>query len=372
LGVAFPSNTTTCVICGTLLVKNGRTKAGTQRWRCLNCGSSAIRKRPDVARREQLRRFLEWLSSNSSQTASADTGSARAFRRDTAWCWDLRPTIGPVTKTHHAVLVDGLWVGTWCLLIAVSDQLDVLGWQWCSNESTAAWTALLQQIPAPAVIVSDGGTGLPSAMRACWPETKHQRCMFHIQMNISRHLTFKPRTDAGRALLGLSKALSKVHTADDAIRWRIKLDQWWQTFGHLTKERTIVRDGKFWFTHDRLRKAWQLLSRVTRDGTLFTYIEYGNPRTTSPLEGGINAQIRARLRAHRGMTEPHMKRTAEWYLTLHELSIADALSHTNQQLTGAPHPEPTTADETDGPALYDTGLSAEEGLWNRSGWAGRA
>ncbi|WP_255713783.1 IS1249 family transposase [Subtercola endophyticus] len=358
------------MICATVLVKNGRTAAGTQRWRCPNCGSSAVRKRPDVTRREQLRRFLEWLSSNEPQPRLGDTSTGRSFRYETAWCWDIQPTLGPSTKTHHAILVDGLWVGTWCLLIAVSDQLDVLGWQWCGSESVAAWTALLQQIPAPAVIVSDGGTGLPSAIRKCWPETKHQRCLFHIQMNISRHLTFKPRTDAGRALLGLSKALSKVHTTDDAIQWRVQLDQWWQAFGHLTKERTVIRDGKFWFTHERLRKAWQLLARVTKDGTLFTYVTYGNPRTTSPLEGGINAQIRTRLRAHRGMTEPHMKRAAEWYLTLHELSINDALSHANQHTANPTHPTPESAEEPDTPTLYDTGLNAEEGLWTRAGWAG--
>lgn len=352
-------------------MKNGRTPAGTQRWRCRECGASAVRKRPDVTRREQLRRFLEWLNSTASQTAASDTASARSFRRDTAWCWDIQPRIGPVEKTHHAVLVDGLWIGSWCLLIAVSDQLDVLAWQWCARESTAAWTALLEQIPAPAVIVSDGGSGLPTALRRVWPETKHQRCLFHIQMNIRQHLTMRPRTDAGRALLGLSKALTKVATADDAIAWRIQLDEWWRAFGHLTTERTTVHHGKFWFTHDRLRKAWLLLQKVTRDGVLFTYVEYGNPRTTSPLEGGINAQVRTVLRAHRGMTEAHMKRAAEWFLTLREIPLDAALSLANEATTTTSETAPAPDTEPDGPALFDTALSADEGLWTRSGWAGR-
>ena len=72
---------------------------------------------------------------------------------------------------HHAVLVDGIWVGSWCLLIALSDTGRVLAWQWCARESSAAWTALLEQVSAPAVLVSDGGSGLPSALRRCWPET---------------------------------------------------------------------------------------------------------------------------------------------------------------------------------------------------------
>ena len=110
--------------------------------------------------------------------------------------------------------------------------------------------------------------------------------------DLRRHLTFKPRTDAGRRLLGLSKQLSKVRTKEDVITWRLKLEAWWQAYGHLTKERSS--DGRaWWFTHDRLRKAWQLLSRLSQDGTLFTYVSHGNARTTSPLEsyGGVTVDI---------------------------------------------------------------------------------
>jgi hypothetical protein len=85
-------------------------------------------------------------------------------------------------------------------------------------------------------------------------------------MNIRRHLTLNPRTDAGRRLLGLSRELSTVRDQDAVIAWRLKLEAWWQAHGHLTKERSC-----------------------------------GNARTTSPLEGGINNGIRTVLRNHRGM-----------------------------------------------------------------------
>jgi len=233
----------------------------------------------------------------------------------------------------------------------------------------------LERIPAPVVVVCDGGTGIASAVRRVWPETKIQRCLFHVQMNIRRYLTLNPRTDAGRRLRTLSLELSKVREPDQVIAWRLKLEAWWQAYGHLTKERST--DGRTsWFAHDRLRKAWQLLAKLTRDGTLFTYITHGNARTTSPLEGGINNGIRHVLRSHRGMTEPHMKRAAEWFLTLHELPIESA----HKMITSAPAASETPIDvpaskqPVEGPTLrlYDTSLSAEEGLWSRNGWAGRA
>lgn len=358
------------MVCGSRLVKNGRHPSGTQRWRCPSCGASSVRRRPDVTRREQLRQFVTWLVGKQTQAEIDGTTSGRTFRRQTAWCWDIEPRLAPATTIHHAVLVDGIWISGWCLLIALSDKGSVLAWQWSGGESVAAWKALLEQIEAPGILVSDGGTGIPTALGACWPETKHQRCLFHLQMRVSRHLTMNPRTEAGRALRGLVMKLSEVRDEDAAIGWQIRLDEWWRVFGHLTKERTMFRNGQFGFTHDRLRKAWFLIRGVVRNNTLFTYVTYGNPRTTSPLEGGINSQIREVLRRHRGMSEAHQKRAVEWFLTLHEQSFDAALQHAlpAKELGAAEIDEP---DEIDSPALYDTALSANEGLWLRTGWAGR-
>ncbi len=309
-----------------------------------------------------------WLTGKQTQAEVDGTATGRTFRRQVAWCWALEPRLPPATEIHHAVLVDGIWVSGWCLLIALSDKGRVLAWQWSGGESVAAWKALLEQVEAPGVLVSDGGTGLPTALKVVWPETKHQRCLFHLQMNVSRHLTRNPRTDAGRTLRALVMRLSDIHDEDAAIAWQLKLERWWQTFGHLTRERTMFRNGQFGYTHDRLRKAWQLIRRVSRNDTLFTWITYGNPRTTSPLEGGINSQIRDVLRRHRGLSEEHQKRAVEWFLVLHELTLDEAIALAQAVPTPTPREEP---DEPVSPVLYDNGLDAGEGLWLRTGWAGR-
>ncbi|WP_425556695.1 IS1/IS1595 family N-terminal zinc-binding domain-containing protein [Klugiella xanthotipulae] len=46
------------MVYGSSLVKNGRHRSGTQRWRCPSCGASSVIRRPDVTRREQLRQFV--------------------------------------------------------------------------------------------------------------------------------------------------------------------------------------------------------------------------------------------------------------------------------------------------------------------------
>lgn len=52
-------------------------------------------------------------------------------------------------------MLDGTYLQGWCLLIAFSGQ-HVLGWQWCDRESKPAWTALLERLPAPEMVVVDG------------------------------------------------------------------------------------------------------------------------------------------------------------------------------------------------------------------------
>lgn len=95
-------------------------------------------------------------------------------------------------------MLDGTYLQGWCLLIAFSGQ-HVLGWQWCDRESKPAWTALLERLPAPEMVVVDGGRGVAAALSECWPTTQVQRCYFHIFQTITRHLTMNPRLDAGKA-----------------------------------------------------------------------------------------------------------------------------------------------------------------------------
>lgn len=180
-------------------------------------------------------------------------------------------------------------------------------------------------------------------------------------------MTRNPRTRAGRDLRQISLALTAIHTIDDAIRWRLTLQEWWQTHGHLTRERTLYANGQFGYTHFKLRRAWNVLHRAAETGHVFTAITHKNPRTTSRLEG-LNSQIRHLLRHHRGIPTHHRRTAVEWFLLLHEIPLEHAHGHA---ITPAPATTSGKPDDADSPALYDTALSADEGLWIRTGWAGR-
>lgn len=202
-------------------------------------------------------------------------------------------------------------------------------------------------------------------------------------MNMRSHLTLRPRTPAGQALLEIGRRLRRVTTTDDAVTWLQQLNDWHTIYGHLTRERSYakrrLRNGmwdsptgkRWWYTHDRLRKAYNLLAELQRRDHPFTYLTAGGPKTTSRLEGGINAMIKQTLRLHRGMSIEHQKRAAEWVL-LERASLLHTAHHMPIHTPDDPQKRRPQFTEPDpGPVLYDTGLTADEGLWPREGWAGR-
>ena len=74
---------------------------------------------------------------------------------------------------------------------------------------------------------------------------------------------------------------------------------------------------------------------------------------------------------HRGMTEAHQRRAIEWWLYLNSEHPDPARVLAEHQQRSAETPRPALTEPDPGPVLYDTGLDAAEGLWLRSGWAGR-
>lgn len=43
-----------------------------------------------------------------------------------AWYCGVEPTLPPVTERHDTVMVGGISIGSWCPLIAVTEQLNIL------------------------------------------------------------------------------------------------------------------------------------------------------------------------------------------------------------------------------------------------------
>ena len=295
-------------------------REGVQRWKCASCSLSSTMPQENTERAGQLDAFLGWLLGRASQSACDANGDSRALRKRTAWCRNIRPAIPPCRVKHHTVMADGTYMNHgWRLVIAIDGgNGEVLGFQWCSNESKAAYMALFSRIPAPDVPITDGLRGAESACNV-------QRCLVHVLRNTRVDLTNRPRGEAGRELPGLARRPVRATTADEAAAWLKELnDRHGRHDDHL-KERTVAkqdpmhaRGRKRWRTHERLRRAYFRLVRPNRAGVLFAFrdpavLKGGGPlpSTTNQLEGGVNAVAKRALDHHRGSSEEHMRRCRE-------------------------------------------------------------
>lgn len=250
-------------------------REGVQRWKCASCSLSSTMPQENTERAGQLDAFLGWLLGRASQSACDANGDSRALRKRTAWCRNIRPAIPPCRVKHHTVMADGTYMNHgWCLVIAIDGgNGEVPGFQWCSNESKAAYMALFSRIPAPDVPITDGLRGAESACNV-------QRCLVHVLRNTRVDLTNRPKSEAGRALLRLARRLTKISTVDGAANWLAELNAWHGEHGDYLKERTTAkqdpahaRGRKWWWTHERLRRACFRLVRLNRAGMLFAFCD---------------------------------------------------------------------------------------------------
>ena len=377
-------NRPVCGVCGQKLVKSGKTSSGRTRWRCLSCGASTVKSRPDISAKSQADLFIKWLLEgySVSQLGLAKT----SFTTKTAWCWQVQVPKPSVTgEVYNQVLLDGIYLAYgWCLITATNGK-QVIDWQWCQRENAPAYQALMNRLPAPKVVVTDGGAGVAKALCLTWPESRIQRCLFHIRANTITNLTRNPKTVAGKALLALTNQLLTIKTPQEVANWIRLPHQWHQLYQDLINEKTYSTDPNtktcWWWTHERLRRAYKRLERLSRSENLFTYLEpeFANKdsqRTTNQLEGGINAPIRRLLNTHHGLSEPHMKQAIQWLINQKSIDPANPIKyltnqhkHLGQEKLAQPMPHPTAPPQYDNAIDYNPKYQ-DESLHIRKGWTG--
>lgn len=212
--------------------------------------------------------------------------------------------------------------------------------------------------------------------------TRIQRCLVHAQPVVSRYTTNRPRTQTGRTIYALTLQLIKVTTTEQATQWVINLHDFGQAYTSFLNKKTPLPKKRCtatrtWeYTHLRIRKAYNSLRHLTRQGFLFTYLE-PSPQaidntwaaTTNSLEGGINAQLKLLARMHRGRSGERQRKMLQWWLhgkaqlPDDPLIIARQCSFGLDQLAKVtdlvPEGLSVADDETGHLALYDKAIRVE-------------
>ena len=312
-------NQVRCFNCGNICVKNGKTKAGTQRWLCKECSDSFTN--PIDNSTKQFVQFQHWLFSKAVQKEMS--GAGKSFRRKISKFWEIWPMPPKIESPMKVVYVDGIYLGRKACILICCNERYVLGWYLCRYENSRAWEALMQRIAAPAMVVSDGGPGFRKALKRVWPKAKLQRCIFHAFLRVKRYTTDRPKTIAGIEMYMIAKDLLMIKDLGQAANWVTRLINWRIRHKAFLSEMTRDEKGKLRPMHERLLKAERSLARLVRQNTLFTYLDeslsYGEelPSTNNRIEGGINAQLRTMLRNHRGMSIERRIKAVFWWCYFH-------------------------------------------------------
>lgn len=182
----------------------------------------------------------------------------------------------------------------------------------------------------------------------------------HIKRNIRTLTTINPKIPAHKALWGLAKRLVTIKDLNQADQWVGLLqafhNQWGKWLNHKTYKNQVLKEQitfwirpnqQWWYTHQKARRAYNLLAKQTRKATLFTHLDptlnkqatTPLPATTNQLEGAINAALKAPVYNHRGLSAPRMKKATEWWCYQHS-------EHPPQTRPTNPAPPPKTRSQT--------------------------
>ena len=142
--------------------------------------------------------------------------------------------------------------------------------------------------------VIDGRRGLSTVFK----DIPTQVCQFHQIKTVTKYLTRRPQTEAGKELRSLTLRLTKTNEKT----FTVQLTAWEKKWYHFYTEKThIVGTNRYYYTHKNVRSAYMSLKRNLPH--LFTYQKYPKlniPNTTNTIDGFF-AGLKKKVAAHHGL-----------------------------------------------------------------------
>ncbi len=126
------------------------------------------------------------------------------------------------------------------VVMGITDQgvKEILDFVTVSNEGAHSWKELLYSLKErgignPKIFVTDGLMGMPEAINEVFPEAKHQRCLVHIQRNISQNVRVRDRAEICNDFKGVYSKGTKEATLQEFDNF---IKKWQITYPHLIKK----------------------------------------------------------------------------------------------------------------------------------------
>ena len=155
-------------------------------------------------------------------------------------------------------------------------------------------------------VTIDGRSGYYKTIRKVLGPVPIQMCLFHQSAIITRYLTYRPESAAGKDLKDLMEKLKKMEQTAFMTRF-YWLKHRYQSFLDQRHE-----NGKW--KHEKVRAAYQSIDRNMPQ--IFTYRDIPSaniPTTINHLEGAFS-HVKERIKLHRGLSRERKKKAIRFLL----------------------------------------------------------
>ena len=306
-----------CIKCGSKQVKKfGYTRAGTQRYRCLNCHTTYTWQNPLNKHKQQQIWFKYWVKEgfNIRQLAQLSGYSPAKIKRiKQYWLSRCVPPISCDFSRVKYLLLDGTYFKhKHCLLVLMDNSTgQVVGYKYTMRENYETVYQLSAALKAkglnPISVTLDGHPSVIRALRVVWPDVKIQRCLYHIEHQGQMWLRTYPKTPAGRALKQLLSGLAHITTQmgkEEFDRYYQYVKEEYSEFIRRLSSKTIGEKD--------VKKALALINNAY--GNMWHFlVDRSIPATNNKVEGYFS-ELKQQYRKHKGLSKAHREAYLKWYI----------------------------------------------------------
>ncbi len=312
-----------CLSCSKYLTAWGKTPHGKKRYGCNTCRKTRVYKRklqkPNFF--VLFRQYVFWgqtyeqLADQSGYTIQYLQGQFQIFFTQEP---PGLPLLDQSTTTETFLLLDGLWLKRGFILMAYrqSKNLKLLHISVVGREAATKISKDLRHLTLLGYrftgIVSDGGTGIVSAVADVFPRKPHQICLAHLHRDVIAAIGRYPKSERVKQLKHLADHVWLIESKEALRWWQGQVEIWIESHNTFLKEKKYDLDYNWWFIHKGVRRAVSILKSIPQ--TSFKFLDHPlMPKTTNELEAQFG-HLGKRWLSHRGLKTERWKAFMSWFV----------------------------------------------------------
>ena len=317
-----------CEVCGSShTVKNGVRK-GVQLYKCQDCGhqfrAGVVVTEDELwdAYQQEKQTIME-LSERFGMSAATIKRRLHDIKRE----W-VQPPLSGEGFVHLDVTY---WGRSFGVLLALDDQTGKpLYIAFVKSETVKDYEDAVSSIKGRGYTIRGLIIDGKQSLFKTFSEYHIQMCQFHMKQIIRRYLTLNPKMHASKELKALVDRLHKANEAD----FKKDYQEWKEKGKNTISHKSLHKDGKMHYTHQRLRAAMNSLNFYLP--YLFTYQREdckGMPNTNNKIEGTFT-DLKKNLNNHSGLTKENRKRFISGFFLALESKLERSEQDMNNEETG--------------------------------------